>query len=58
MATVGRIKAEYDETHYDLRPSAILIDEIGLRVLTFAWTDKCKERCHRRERRNYSAWAA
>ena len=30
MATVGRIKAEYDETHYDMRPWAIMIDVIGL----------------------------
>src|SRR5262245_18232455 len=30
MATVGRIKTEYDETHYDNRPWAILIDVIGL----------------------------
>ncbi len=40
MATVGRIKAEYDETHYDVRPSAILIDVIGLGAGVY---DRCKE---------------
>jgi len=30
MATVGKIKAEYDATPYDLRPSEIMIDVIGL----------------------------
>ena len=40
MATVGRIKAEYDETHYDTRPSAILIDVIGLGAGVY---DRCKE---------------
>jgi phage terminase large subunit len=40
MATVGRIKAEYDETHYDSRPWAILIDVIGLGAGVY---DRCKE---------------
>ena len=40
MATVGKIKAEYDETHYDVRPSAILIDVIGLGAGVY---DRCKE---------------
>ena len=40
MATVGRIKAEYDETHYDMRPWAILIDVIGLGAGVY---DRCKE---------------
>ena len=30
MVTAGKIKAEYEGTHYDMRPSAILIDAIGL----------------------------
>jgi hypothetical protein len=30
MATVGRIRAECEETHYDIKPGAILIDVIGL----------------------------
>src|SRR5262249_2790996 len=30
MATAGKIKAEYDATPYDLRPSEIVIDIIGL----------------------------
>jgi phage terminase large subunit len=40
MATVGRIKAEYEETHYDMRPGAILIDVIGLGAGVY---DRCKE---------------
>jgi hypothetical protein len=40
MVTVGRIKAEYDETHYDMRPWAILIDVIGLGAGVY---DRCKE---------------
>src|SRR5262245_31690335 len=39
MATVGRIRNEYDETHYDSRPRAILIDVIGLGAGVF---DRCK----------------
>jgi len=34
MATAGRIKAEYDETHYDMRPSQSLSMRLGL-VLAF-----------------------
>jgi hypothetical protein len=40
MATAGRIKAEYDETHYDMRRSQILIDAIGLGAGVY---DRCKE---------------
>ena len=40
MATAGKIKAEYEETHYDMRPSAILIDAIGLGAGVY---DRCKE---------------
>lgn len=40
MATVGKIKAEYDATPYDLRPREILIDIIGLGAGVF---DRCKE---------------
>ena len=40
MATADRIKAEYDATPYDLRPSAILIDIIGLGAGVY---DRCKE---------------
>jgi phage terminase large subunit len=40
MATVGRIKAEYEETHYDMRPREILIDAIGLGAGVY---DRCKE---------------
>jgi phage terminase large subunit len=40
MATVGRIKTEYEETHYDMRPWAILIDVVGLGAGVF---DRCKE---------------
>ena len=40
MATAGRIKAEHDETHYDMRPSQILIDAIGLGAGVY---DRCKE---------------
>jgi phage terminase large subunit len=34
MATVGRIKGEYDQTHYDTRPWAIFVDVIGLGAST------------------------
>jgi hypothetical protein len=42
MATAGKIKAEYDATPYDARPSEILVDIIGLgrwglRPLQGAW---------------------
>ena len=40
MATVGKIKAEYDATPYDLRPREILIDIIGLGAGVY---DRCKE---------------
>lgn len=40
MATVGKIKAEYEATHYDMRPSEILIDSIGLGAGVY---DRCKE---------------
>ena len=40
MATAGRIKAEYDGTSYDMRPSEILIDAIGLGAGVY---DRCKE---------------
>ncbi len=40
MATVGKIKAEYEGTHYDMRPCAILIDVIGLGAGVY---DRCKE---------------
>src|SRR5512135_219496 len=40
MATVGKIKAEYDTTPYDLRPSEIMIDIIGLGAGVY---DRCKE---------------
>jgi hypothetical protein len=40
MATAGRIKAQYEETHYDMRPSEILIDTIGLGAGVY---DRCKE---------------
>ena len=40
MATTGKIKAEYDATPYDPRPSEILIDIIGLGVGVY---DRCKE---------------
>ena len=40
MATVGKIKAEYDATPYDLRPREIMIDIIGLGSGVF---DRCKE---------------
>jgi hypothetical protein len=40
MVTAGRIKAEYDETPYDMRPREILIDAIGLGAGVY---DRCKE---------------
>jgi phage terminase large subunit len=40
MATAGKIKAEYDATPSDLRPSEILIDIIGLGAGVY---DRCKE---------------
>jgi hypothetical protein len=40
MATAGRIKAEYEETPYDMRPSEIHIDAIGLGAGVY---DRCKE---------------
>jgi len=40
MATVGRIKAEYDQTHYDMRPWAIFVDVVGLGAGVY---DRCKE---------------
>ena len=47
MATAGKIKAEYEATHYDMRPSEILIDAIGLGAGVY---DRCREiglRCDR-----------
>jgi phage terminase large subunit len=40
MATVGKIKAEYEQTPYDMRPYAILIDVVGLGAGVY---DRCKE---------------
>jgi phage terminase large subunit len=40
MATAGRIKAEYDGTSHDMRPSEILIDAIGLGAGVY---DRCRE---------------
>ena len=40
MATAGKIKAEYDQTPYDMRPSDILIDVIGLGAGVY---DRCRE---------------
>jgi len=40
MVTAGKIKAEYDATSYDLRPSEIVIDIIGLGAGVY---DRCKE---------------
>jgi hypothetical protein len=40
MVTSGMIKAEYDQTPYDERPSDILIDAIGLGAGVY---DRCKE---------------
>jgi hypothetical protein len=40
MVTAGRIKAEYDGTSYDMRPSEILIDAIGLGAGVY---DRCRE---------------
>jgi phage terminase large subunit len=40
MATAGKIKAEYEATHYNMRPSEILIDAIGLGAGVH---DRCKE---------------
>jgi phage terminase large subunit len=40
MATAGRIKAEYDGTSHEMRPSQILIDAIGLGAGVY---DRCRE---------------
>ena len=40
MVTAGKIKAEYDETQYDMRPCEILIDAIGLGAGVY---DRCRE---------------
>jgi phage terminase large subunit len=40
MVTAGKIKAEYEATHYDMRPSEILIDAIGLGAGVY---DRCRE---------------
>jgi phage terminase large subunit len=40
MATVGKIKSEYEATHYDMRPTEICIDAIGLGAGVY---DRCKE---------------
>jgi phage terminase large subunit len=40
MVTAGKIKAEYDETKYDMRPSEILVDAIGLGAGVY---DRCRE---------------
>jgi hypothetical protein len=40
MATAGKVRAEYDATAYDLRPSDIMIDTIGLGAGVY---DRCKE---------------
>jgi hypothetical protein len=40
MVTAGRIKAEYDGTSHDMRPSEILIDAIGLGAGVY---DRCRE---------------
>jgi hypothetical protein len=40
MATAGKIKAEYEATHYDMRPSEIFIDAIGLGAGVY---DRCRE---------------
>jgi hypothetical protein len=40
MATAGKIKAEYDATPYDVKPSEILIDIIGLGAGVY---DRCRE---------------
>jgi hypothetical protein len=40
MVTTGMIKAEYEETPYDMRPREILIDAIGLGAGVY---DRCKE---------------
>jgi phage terminase large subunit len=40
MATAGKIKAEYETTHYDMRPTEIRIDAIGLGAGVY---DRCKE---------------
>lgn len=40
MATVGKLKAEYDATPDDLKPSEILIDVIGLGAGVY---DRCRE---------------
>ena len=40
MATAGKIKAEYDATPYDARPSEILVGIIGLGAGVY---DRCRE---------------
>ena len=40
MATAGKIKAEYDATPYDAKPSEILVDIIGLGAGVY---DRCRE---------------
>jgi phage terminase large subunit len=40
MATAGKIKAEYDATPYDARPTEILVDIIGLGAGVY---DRCRE---------------
>lgn len=40
MVTTGKIKAEYDQTPYDMRPFSILVDVIGLGAGVF---DRCRE---------------
>jgi phage terminase large subunit len=40
MVTAGKIKAEYEATHYDMRPREILIDAIGLGAGVY---DRCRE---------------
>jgi len=40
MVTAGKIKADYEATHYDMRPREILIDAIGLGAGVY---DRCRE---------------
>jgi hypothetical protein len=40
MVTAGKIRAEYEATHYDMRPREILIDAIGLGAGVY---DRCRE---------------
>ena len=60
MATAGKIKAEYEETQYGMRPSEILIDAIGLGAGVY---DRCRElglpvkAINRPAPRSHSAWA-